>query len=235
MKLQILLDLDPRVVACSSSGATKERTPETPSNGRVVRIMQKDFDSSTFPSSSSCRESVNSDLTFNSDEFLAGSRVSFQESCEEHESNFGSLGECKSLWYSTDEIGQFKKDNAKYAFSLQKRYEKTTDSWLHSLETFYDAMCQSPTEEKVNALLRSANTTDFQTAYLGMDGSVQSIMCERQRRKEVLYSQFEYWQSLGILDTSSQAEMLQRISEGVSKRSRLMAFVVAKVTASATL
>lgn len=243
MKLQILLG--PQVIV-PLANTTKTSLPDVRQartqspgapHGREVSDQGGMHSAGVFhscPSPSSCPQSVKSDTTLNNEETDCP-RTSFNEECTEYESSFGSLHECRILWYSREELHQFKKCNAAHALYLKRRHLKTRKSWFHVLESVQDNLRHATTEDDVDELLRSTDLSSFQVSFLGMEDFVlQSILCEKRRKKDVIFGQIKYWQNLQILDVSSQVEMLQKISEGVSRQSRLMALFIAKAMANAS-
>lgn len=83
-------------------------------------------------------------------------------------------------------------------------------------------------QHDMEALLRNVNGSHLEDPSLGLESMVlEFLLCDRTRRREALYQQITCWQNMDLLDRSSRDGMLQKISEELSRPTRLLARYIA--------
>ena len=145
--------------------------------------------------------------------------VRFKEETEAHESIFGTKEESQKLWYSNCDYESFRKENLALAQSLREKMKLRQTSWFELFQTEYENICKSsPNQQEELVQPSDKHLERFHISYLGLESLVlQSYLCDRARRQEALYNQVDYWQSMELLDKSTQEKMLQTISQGLSR------------------
>ena len=145
-----------------------------------------------------------------------------------------SKAERRKLWYSACDYDRFRRENIAMAKYIRDSMKLGENLWFELFQQVHqDLSTSSPNYRETQVIPCEEHLQHFHIVFHGLETLVlQSYLRDRARRKESLYNQIHYWQRKVFTDANRQQQILQTVSQDLSRPCCRLARFSANVVAA---